>query len=36
MMLIDTGAGSEVNKKAVKFDNLYEVLFNGAGQAKHQ
>ena len=31
MMQIDTGAGSEVNKREVKFDNLYEVLFNGAG-----
>jgi hypothetical protein len=34
MMQIDTGSGSTVNKKEAKFDNLYEVLFNGSGQSK--
>ncbi len=31
MMQIDTGSGSTANKHEVKFDNLYDVLFNGAG-----
>ncbi len=31
MMHIDTGSGSTLNKKEAKFDNLYELLFNGAG-----
>ncbi len=34
MMQIDTGSGSTANKHEVKFDNLYDVLFNGAGQTK--
>jgi hypothetical protein len=29
MMHIDTGVGSEVNKREVKFDNLYDIMFNG-------
>lgn len=35
-MQIDTGSGSTVNKREAKFDNLFEVLFNGAGQSKSQ
>jgi hypothetical protein len=35
MMQIDTGSGSTTaNKREVKFDNLYDVLFNGAGLTK--
>ena len=34
MMQIDSGAGSDANKKEVKFDNLYDVLFNAAGHLK--
>jgi hypothetical protein len=33
-MQIDAGAGSEVNKREVKFDNLYDVLFDSLGNAK--
>ena len=29
MMHIDAGVGSEVNKREVKFDNLYDIMFNG-------
>jgi hypothetical protein len=36
MMQIDTGSGSTANKHEVKFDNLYDVLFNGAGQIKSE
>jgi hypothetical protein len=36
MMQIDTGSGSTANKQEVKFDNLYDVLFNGAGQIKSE
>lgn len=36
MMQIDTGSGSTANKKEAKFDNLYELLFNGSGQTKSQ
>lgn len=36
MMQIDTGSGNTTNKKEAKFDNLYELLFNGAGQTKSQ
>ena len=35
-MQIDAGAGSEVNKREVKFDNLYDVLFDSLGNAKAQ
>ena len=35
-MQIDTGSGSTANKHEVKFDNLYDVLFNGAGQIKSE
>lgn len=34
MMQIDTGSGSNANKKEAKFDNLYELMFNGEGQSK--
>ena len=33
-MQIDAGAGSEANKKEVRFDSLYDVLFNDQGQPK--
>ena len=33
-MQIDEGAGSEANKKEVKFDNLYDLLFDGEGHPK--
>ena len=33
-MQIDTGAGSLLNKKEVRFDNLYDMLFDGAGIPK--
>lgn len=33
-MQIDSGAGNESNKKEVKFDNLYDLLFDAAGHAK--
>jgi hypothetical protein len=36
MMHIDTGLGSEVNKREVKFDNLYDIMFNGSGQPKSE
>jgi hypothetical protein len=36
MMHIDTGSGSSFNKKEAKFDNLYDLLFNGSGQTKSQ
>ena len=36
MMQIDTGSGSTTNKKEAKFDNLYELMFNEAGQTKSQ
>jgi hypothetical protein len=35
-MHIDTGSGSTLNKKEAKFDNLYDLLFNGSGQTKSQ
>jgi len=34
MMEIDGGAGSQANKNEVKFDNLYDILFDGAGRPK--
>ena len=36
MMQIDTGAGSQVNKREVKFDNLYDLLFDGSGNPKQE
>jgi len=33
-MQIDAGAGSEANKKEVRLDSLYDVLFNDQGQPK--
>ncbi len=33
-MQVDEGAGSEVHKKEVKFDNLYDLLFDGEGHPK--
>jgi hypothetical protein len=36
MMEIDAGAGNQANKREVKFDNLYDVLFDGAGKPKSE
>ena len=36
MMQVDGGAGSEVNKKEVKIDNLYDIIFDGAGHPKSE
>lgn len=36
MMEIDAGAGNQANKKEVKFDNLYDILFDGAGKPKSE
>jgi hypothetical protein len=36
MMEIDGGAGNQANKKEVKFDNLYDILFDGAGKPKSE
>ena len=36
MMDIDGGAGALGAKKEVKFDNLYDVLFDGSGKPKSQ
>lgn len=33
-MQIDEGAGSEANKQEVRFDNLYDLLFDGEGHPK--
>ncbi len=34
MMVIDGGSGDQRNTQQVRFDNMYEVLFNGSGLAK--
>jgi hypothetical protein len=36
MMEIDGGAGDQSNKKEIKFDNLYDLLFDGNGHPKSE
>ena len=33
-MQVDAGAGNEANKREVRFESLYDVLFNADGTPK--
>lgn len=35
-MQVDDGAGNEANKREVRFESLYDVLFNSVGKPKSE